>query len=492
MDAWPRHPLVYEVNTWVRLGELSHQAGRPLTLAEIPQAELEHWAELGFDGVWLMGVWSRSPAAREVARHHPDLQPGYHRALDDFQPTDVQASPYAIQDYRVDPALGGDGALAQLRQRLCQVGLRLILDFVPNHLALDHAWVTNHPHWLVQASGDARQSHPQRYFQAGGHWLAHGRDPYFPPWTDTVQVDYRRPGARRAMADTLLSVAERCDGVRCDMAMLVNRGIFTRTWGGAFDPPWAEFWPAVITDLRAHFPDFLLMAEVYWDLEWDLQQMGFDYCYDKRLYDRLRNGSPWPVRLHLQAHRDYQSRLVRFLENHDEERALEAFGPDRGRACAVLTLTLPGLRLIHEGQRRGWRRKLPVQLSRRQWEPSEPGLEGFYHRLLTTLAEPVFHQGDWRLLESRPAGPDNHSHSAILAHAWRLEGERRLAVVNLSGHWSQCRLPLGFLAPQGRIWRLDDLLDPGHGYQRDGDRLATPGLYLDLPPFGHHLFSLIP
>jgi hypothetical protein len=466
-----------------------------VTLGAVPRAELERLAGYDFDALWLMGVWQRSPSSLKIAREHPGLQAEYRRALPDCAPKDVIGSPYAVYRYQVDPVLGGDKELAALRQRLRRLGLRLVLDFVPNHLAVDHAWLAEHPERLVQSSPASLAREPGNYFRddAGGQprVFAHGRDPNFGGWTDTVQLDYRRPDTRQAMSDVLLTVAERCDGVRCDMAMLVKQDVFLRTWGGQFSPPRSEFWPVAIADVKARHPDFLTLAEVYWDMEWELQQQGFDYTYDKRLYDRLLSGDPTSVGLHLHADPEYQRHLARFVENHDEERALAAFGLQRSRAVAALALTLPGLRLLHEGQLEGYRLKLPVQLGRRQPEPPEPGVERFYRRLLAALRHPVFHDGDWRLLESQAEWVGNPSYRKVVAHRWVMGEERRLVAVNLGPAPAQCFLPLDLPALAGGSWHLWDLLGDAR-YVRDGDELSVRGLYLDLPGYECHLFDLQP
>jgi hypothetical protein len=288
-----------------------------------------------------------------------------------------------------------------------------------------------------------------------------------------------------------LAVAGRCDGVRCDMAMLVMRDVFLRTWGGDFDPPEAEFWPGAIAEVKRSSPGFLMVAEAYWDLEFELQQMGFDYVYDKRLYDRLLEDDVTLVQEHLQlASLEYQTRLVRFVENHDEPRALAAFGPQRSQAAAVVTLTLPGMRLVHDGQMEGRRLKLPVQLGRRSVESSEPGMEAFYRQLLTALGHPIFHAGQWQLLEPERAWPGNPSHGDYVAHSWALGKARRLVVVNLASGWSQCYVRLDWPDLAGRTWELVDLLSEAR-YIRDGDDLLARGLYLDMPGYGTHLFQLL-
>jgi hypothetical protein len=442
-----------------------------------------------------MGVWERSPGARQISRTHPALLEEYRRTLPDYAEEDVVGSPYAIRGYRVAAELGGDEGLALLRARLRAHGLRLVLDFVPNHMAIDHPWVNTHPERLVRGDAASLAREPLNYFRAGegtsARVFAHGRDPYFDGWPDTVQLDYRRAETREAMTGELLSVAAMCDGARCDMAMLVTHEIFLRTWGGEFDPPGAEFWPEACGRVKAGHADFLLMAEVYWEMEYRLQRQGFDFAYDKRLYDRLLGDDAGGVRAHLRGDLSYQGRLARFVENHDERRAQEAFGPARSPAAAALTLTLPGLRLLHEGQLEGRRVKLSVHLGRRPPEPADEGVLAHHRRLLAALARPVFHDGEWRQIEPREAWAGNPSHRHFVASRWALGAELRLIAANLSPARAQCYLPLELPAPAGRSWLLRDLLSEAR-YTRDGDGLLSPGLYLDVPAYGHHLFEITP
>lgn len=489
MSHWPQHPVVYEINTWVWLRELSAQAGRPITLSSVPERELARLAALGFDGLWLMGVWERSAASRAIARDDAELRRVFCDALPDYGAHDVVGSPYAVARYSVDPALGGDDALAALRQRLADRGLRLMLDFVPNHLAVDHEWLTAHPERFVQPEPNAVAHEPHNCFTRDDRVFAHGRDPSFDGWTDTAQLDYRRPDTRHAMAQALLSVAGRCDGVRCDMAMLATRDVFAGTWGGEWDPPLAEFWPAALTALKACFPDCLALAEAYWGTEWTLQQMGFDHTYDKHLYDDVVADALEAVRDHLCADPAYQGRLARFVENHDEPRAMAVLGLDRSRAAAVAALTLPGLRLVHQGQLEGRRVRAPVQLARRQDEEPVNGLDAFYRKLLAALHHPAFHQGEWQLLPMVPAGPGDEARTPFLAHAWSLGAEHRLVAANMGPGRAQCRVRLDFEGLAQGEWQLHDVLD-GQTYARDGAELEGSGLFVDLPGYGSHLFEM--
>ena len=314
MKTWPKHPVIYEINTWVWLGELARKYKRPVNLGTVPPEAWDQIVSFGFDAVWFMGVWERSPAGIAIAMQNKGLIEDFRRALPDFRPEDNVGSPYCVRRYVVDEHLGGRESLAIARRELAKRGLKLILDFVPNHVAPDHPWVIEHPDYFVQGNADDARNDPASFVEAGGKVFACGRDPYFPAWSDVLQLNAFNVGLRAAVIETLSSIADQCDGVRCDMAMLVMNDIFRRTWGDrAGARPAEEYWPEVTGAVRNTHPGFLFMAEAYWDLEWELQQQGFDYCYDKKLYDRLEHDPAEGVRLHLCADLAYQEKLVRFI-----------------------------------------------------------------------------------------------------------------------------------------------------------------------------------
>ena len=285
----------------------------------------------GLRRVWLLSVWRTGPAGQRVSRTNREWRREFEETLPDLSEEDIAGSGFAITGYTVHPGLGGDAALARLRERLRARGLLLMLDFVPNHTGLDHPWVEDHPEYYVSGTEIDLAREPQNYTWRGDRLLAHGRDPYFDGWPDTLQLDYGNPATQEAMLGELLKIAGQCDGVRCDMAMLILPDVFERTWGRRPAP----FWPLATGRVRERVPGFCFMAEVYWDLEWTMLQQGFDYAYDKRLYDRLREGHARPAREHLHAGLDYQEKLARFLENHDEPRAAESFAPGAHEAAAV-------------------------------------------------------------------------------------------------------------------------------------------------------------
>jgi glycosidase len=488
--ATVRYPSLYQINTRVWLTELSRKLGRPATLDEVPDAELDRLAQTGFDWVWLLSVWQTGPEARQVSRSNPEWRREFQETLPDLRESDICGSGFAITGYTVHANLGGDEALARLRERLRQRGLRLMLDFVPNHMGLGHPWVEEHPEYFVHGTEQDLAGAPQNYTRArrqgGDLILAHGRDPYFPGWPDTLQLDYANPATQEAMIGELVKIAGQCDGVRCDMAMLVLPDVFERTWGRRAP----LFWPAATRRVREQVPGFVFMAEVYWDLEWTLQQQGFDYAYDKRLYDRLREQHARPVREHFHAGLDYQDRLARFLENHDEPRAAAAFPPGVHEAAAVVTFLSPGLRFFHQGQFEGRNKRISPHLCRGPDESTDNNIQQIYARLLTVLRQFVVRDGRWQLLECVPAWEGNWTWDCFLAFAWNgPDGERLLVAVNYAPNHSQCHVRLPFPDLAGSRWRLQDLLRSAT-YDREGDDLQARGLYLDVSAWQAGVFSI--
>jgi Alpha amylase, catalytic domain len=486
-SRWPRFPSIYEINTWVWLGELARKAGAPVDLGSVSPDEWDRVAAMGFDAVWFMGVWERSPAGIAVANRNEGLLSDFRRALPDFRIEDNVGSPYCIRRYVVDPHLGGPAGLAQARKELARRGLRLLLDFVPNHVAPDHPWVVEHPEYFIQGTLEDARNDPGSFHELHGTVFACGRDPYFPAWSDVLQLHAFEPSLRAAVRTTLLDLATQCDGVRCDMAMLMLNGVFERTWAGrAGTTPATDYWPAIIPAIKQAHPAFLFIAEAYWGREWELQQQGFDFCYDKTLYDRLEHDDAENVRLHLCAEREYQDRLVRFIENHDEPRAASAFHSVKARAVAVVVSTLAGARLLHEGQFEGRRVRLPVFLARRPDEAPDPDLKQFYEKLLSASSDPAFRDGRWRLCE-RSGWADNHSYLSLVAWSWEHGDDRYLIVVNLSDRDIQARVRVEWDGVAGGSWRLHDRLT-GATYERAGDDLAS-GLYVELGAWSAHLFE---
>ncbi|MCQ8240757.1 alpha-amylase family glycosyl hydrolase [Rhizosaccharibacter radicis] len=487
----PRHPALFQINTRVLLRRLGDEANGVVTLDGIPDSLLDGLQERGFDWIWFLGVWRTGEAGRAVSRTEPGWQAGFRAALPDLCEADIVGSPFAITGYEVDPLLGDEAALERLRRRLHARSLRLMLDFVPNHMAPDHPWVRDKPEMFVQGTAEDMAREPGNWFQSApdGPVLARGRDPYFPGWPDTAQLDYSRPETRAAMTGVLRSVAERCDGVRCDMAMLMLPDVFGRTWGRWLGGrEMVPFWPDAITAARAVSPGFTLMAEVYWGLEDQLLSNGFDLAYDKALYDGLRDADAGRVRFLLTGGEEKQDRRARFLENHDEPRAAAVFPWPKQRAAALATFASPGLRFFHQGQFEGMRVHIPIHLDRGPQEPADDRIAAFYARLLEALREPALRDGRHEELTPLAAWEGNPSHGNLICALWHGDdGAAFLRVVNLSTDRAQCRVRFG--DGGGGDWLLRDRLGP-ETYRRTARELFEPGLFLDLPGWGTNLFAL--
>jgi glycosidase len=433
-------PLVYEINTRCWLHDLSGRDAAPsasvvvppATLHKVPDHQFTEWHRLGFTHIWLMGVWECGPL---LANDDPHAVP----------------SPYAITHYTVPEALGGNSGLAHFRRRLHAHGLKLLLDFVPNHTSRIHPWTRSHPERYVTSSSPAAPkleseggaSFSSSFFRAGRHWIAHGKDPYFPAWADTAQLDYRNPDTRDAMIRELTAIAGLCDGARCDMSMLLLNDVFTRTWTDFPSPhpaPQTEFWSDAITRVRQSHPEFLFLAEAYWDREQDLLNLGFDCAYDKRVYDHVIARNPRALIDHLRSKGpDFLSRTTHFLENHDEPRIASLLNFEEHRAAALLLLALPGMRLLHEGQLAGAAIRAGVHRIRRPAEPVQPAIRDWYEQLLASLKDSAVGHGAFAL----PATPEN-----VIAIRWQNQpGKFDLVLVNLG----QTAQP--FILPAGKLER---------------------------------------
>ena len=490
----PSYSSLYQINTRFLLGDIAKNSGFPVTLEDVPDDKIIRLKSLGFDWVYLLGIWQTGPSGLKVCRSTPDLREEFQRTLPDLKESDICSSCFAIQSYTVNSDFGGNAALEKFHVRLNKHGIRLLLDFVPNHTALDHPWSQEKPELYVHGSESDLEHEPQNYVRVKSSGrsmiLSHGRDPNYPGWSDTLQLNYGHPSLKDEMISELFKIAQLCDGVRCDMAMLILPEVFQQTWRISPEP----FWPDAIREIKLHYPDFVFMAEVYWGLERDLLQQGFDYTYDKKLYDLLRKKCAGPIRDYLNGILEMheQHKPVRFMENHDELRAAVAFPNRVHKAAAVLTYLSPGLRFFYQGQFEGRKRKNPVQLRRRPAEPVDFGLQDFYCKLLDCLRLPIVGNGFCQFLEPIPAWEDSCTWNGFIPFIWYgKDSQKLLVVVNYADNRGQCylRIPSDSEDLCGQNFRLTDLMNEIR-YDRSGDELISTGLYLDMPEWGYHVFKL--
>lgn len=498
MTKQSNNPRIYEINTWVWLTTLSQVYDRQITLNNVPEEVIDKLASYHIDAIWLMGVWYRGTSTRASALNYIHE---YKGALPDVTEKDVAGSAYAIAAYDAEEKIGGRDGLAIFRQQLHNRGLKLILDFVPNHTGLDHPWLLEHPDYYVQAGSEWLKKAKGEFFEITiakqtQSVIAHGRDPYFPGWIDTAQLNAYSHGYRNAAVKTLREIATMADGVRCDMAMLMMNDVFQHSWGWLhpeMDVPESEFWDDVIPRVREKNNDFLFIAEAYWNLNYELLKQGFDYTYDKTLYDRIVSGDVNGIRSHLFADIDYLKRQIRFIENHDEPRAADSLGLARSRPAAVLISTLPGATLLHDGQFMGRKVKLPVHITRQPYEQTYPALHDYYTRLLAEARDDIYHNGEWRMFNCYAACDGCMGDYNLVTYGWKDGDDMRLVVLNMSDEWSQAAIDLGAWANdlRGQDWVLLDTLHRTY-IDENGDEIADNGLFVDVQPYQAMIFHFEP
>jgi len=486
------HPHLYEINTWAWLEKLSAHAGRQIRLEDVSDAEWDNLARLGFDVVWLMGVWQRSPESRRAALAFRDNLPQYDAALPDWKPGDVVGSPYSVAAYVPDPRIGTWASVDAVREKLHARGMALFFDFVGNHTALDHPWTREHPEFYVQGTQEDFHNDPLSFHEiatpSGPRFIAYGRDPYFPPWRDVAQLNHFSLDMRAAQIADLRTIASHCDGIRCDMAMLHLRDIFERTWShllrGA-KPPQSEFW----ADAHAAVPNLNLLAEAYWGTDRRLLDLGFSFCYDKDLYDSVRDSNMAGVHGRLADSVDFQRHLARFLENHDEPRCSAVFRPERLNSAGTVMATLPGMRFYHQGELEGERVHLPITLRVAAEHPADPVSHAFFEKILRITEDDVFHNGAWSLLQVTNEGDDTSGN--LIVYEWRSENSWKIIAANLAGYGSQGRVHFGDRALPAREYVFYDELHDVR-YVRSSDELRSVGLFVRREGFDGHLLDVTP
>jgi len=476
----PERPLIYELNTATFLNQLSVKYNAEITLGRVPDSEWDHIKNLGFDTVWFMGVWKRSPTAKSMAKDNTELK----TALTDLTDQDLLGSAYSINDYTVDDTFGGNEGLAIAREQLNNRGVSLILDFVPNHVALDHPWTNHSTDYFVVGNEEDIANQPNDFYRIPTGIIAKGKDPNFPPWSDVAQLNAFSEAYRNGAIKILTNISKQCDGVRCDMAMLMLNEIFAWTWGEkAGQPPATDFWEEVIPAVRSNSPDFTFIAEAYWDLQNALFNQGFDICYDKDFYDLLYNKSAKSLREHLLGTSVDQVKLLRFIENHDEVRVAKYLSVHEARAAAVMLVTQDSARLIHQGQIEGFKIRVPVHLGRGPAEIINDSNVKFYEELLGVLRTMNLKIGHWQHKACTFGRLDRESKN-ILGWQWSTSTGNYVVAINYSSKKAG-----GRIIPSGDKPQTFRLMLGSTGIKIDYSRKQN-SLNLNMKPWGYAIIEL--
>jgi len=477
-------PNLLQLSARPWLYELSLKYKTNITLANIPRAEFLEIKKRGIDWIYLLGVWQLGPYGLNFDRR--DGVDPYLSILPDCKMEDIIGSVFAVTNYTVNTEIGTLNDLKRLKSTLNNAGMNLMLDFVPNHSALDSYLMKGDLSYYIRAPSGVVDS--SKYYSNG---VAYGSAAYCDPWRDVGQFNYFEPKTRMLMSSYLSTIAELADGVRCDMAHVVLNSAFGSQWSYelsayGYKTPSSEFWQDAIIAAKKVNPNLVVIAEVYGeDNMKTLQSLGFDYTYDKELYDRLKNGNLDNIRGYLSGNSlEFLQKTTHFLENHDDNRGITSFGSvERANAAAVVLFTVPGMKFSFQGQWVGKTWKLDVHLRRSYSEPENKDVIAFYDTLIPMVGSSPFKNGSFEILY-----PTNDSSSwRLLAWKWVDGNEKRLVVVNYSDAYGSGAVKLSDCSGSGSITVTE--LFTKTDYTRDADEIRNTGLFVVLKPWEYQIFS---
>jgi len=472
-----------EISTRPYLYELSKRYGKSITkLSEIPDEVFDEWQSKGFKWVWFMGVWQLGDYGLNHDRTDPNLKKSYDSVLPGWTNDDVIGSPYAIVKYEVNTQIGTASDLAAVRTKLHNRGMKLMLDFVPNHSAYDCPDVTDHINYYIRAPQGT--SDPSKYFDNG---VAYGCGQWCDPWTDVAQLNYFDQDFRAARIETLKTIASVCDGMRCDMAHLILNDVFGSCWSTelsawGYSTPSTEFWSDAISAVKKEYPDCIFMAEAYGDnIATTLAGLGFDYIYDKEAIDSLKNHDVQGL-INKFKSADL-NHLAHFTENHDEPRSMETFwnyAPASDAASAAL-LSLPGVRFVFQDQWYGYAKKLDVHLRRALSENPNNEVVAFFNAFLPILGLDSVSTGTFSIQTYTGA-------NTVLTWKWVKGTEHVLFCINFGEAQAWGNIICDDAPETGATIPVQELIS-GVTYYRDPKEMKTTGLVVGLDAYQVQVFK---
>ena len=476
------HPILYEISTRPWLYELSKKYGRSITkLVDIPTQEFDQLQKSGVEIVWMMGVWKLGNYGLEF-----DRKQDYSSVLPGWTKDDVIGSPYAITEYTCNPDIGTDDDLIWLRKQFNNRGMKLMLDFVPNHSAVDAPTASSNKKLYMRAPPGT--SNPNRYTSEG---LAYGKDPWFDPWRDVLQWNYWESETRTFMKNNLLTVLKFADGARCDMAHLILNDVFSGTWkdelaAWSYSKPSTEFWEYAFKEVKARYPNAILLAEVYddWQIE-KLYQLGFTYCYDKLLLDKLEK-TAYDVNdyIHYKGE-SFFGHVAHFVENHDENRAVFNMqgNIEKAKAAGTIAATLGGMIFFNHGQWSGLRNKLDVHLRRGANESPDSGTVKYYEKLMQIIVDPAFKGPNYYFVWNMSGDRKND----FIAYIREKDKGHYLVVVNYNQYYGCAEVPIHNISGSGNR-KIKEMIS-GVEYTRNADTMRGIGLTVCLQGYQAQIFK---
>ena len=476
------HPILYEISTRPWLYELSQKYGKSITkLKDIPTTEFDNLKKSGIEIVWMMGVWKLGTYGLEF-----DRKQDYSGVLPDWTKDDVIGSPYSITEYECNPDIGTNEDLVWLRKQINSRGMKLMLDFVPNHSAVDAPTASSNPKLYMRAPPG--KTDPSRYTDSG---IAYGKDPYFSPWLDVIQWNYWEAETIQFMKQNLLTVLKYADGARCDMAHLILNDVFGQTWkeeldAWSYSKPSNEFWEVAIKDAKSKYPNAILLAEVYedWEIE-KLNQLGFDYCYDKALLDKLE-GSAQDVNdyIHYKGESFY-GHVAHFVENHDENRVVYNMqgNLEKAKAAGTIASTLGGMIFFNHGQWSGLKNKLDVHLRRGASESADSGTENHYKKLMQIIADSAFKGPNYYFVYNISGDKELD----FIGYIREVDDAHYLVVVNYASTYGCAEVPIYNMEGSG-MKNVKEMFS-GIEYSVDADIMRNVGLTVCLNGYQAQIFK---
>ena len=478
-----KHPILYEISTRPWLYELSKKYNKPIKkLKDIPLEEFDNLKENGIDIVWMMGVWKLGNYGLKF-----DQELDFTSVLPDCTKADIIGSPYAITEYICNPEIGTNEDLLWLKKELNSRDLKLMLDFVPNHSAIDAPTASNPKLYIRAPKG---KENPERYTESG---FAFGRyNNNLDPWQDVIQWNYWEEETRKIMKDNLMTVLSYADGIRCDVCgLLLNDAIGTtwkeelEYWG--YTRPEKEFWEIALAEVKEKYPNAILLAEVYEPKHIEtLTKLGIQYSYNRDVLVKLQDDNTCKdvVTYIKSVAPEYWKHSAVFVENHDENRIVYNMASvDKAKAAGTIAATIGGMTFMNHGQWSGYKNKLEVHLRRGYDEMENKDVKKYYKKLMQIIQDPAFRGEKLEIVENMGGKKKDD----FVAYKRIKDESFYLVVVNFSDSFGCANIPIWDLKGKGECSIREVIND--REYLRIVENIKKEGLTVCLSPWESQIFK---